>query len=171
MRRPWLLAAIVALTGAQTQAACLQPDEARTLFTLALPDAIDGLVKRCASALPANSFLAKRGVALAERYRREAPFDPSRARHAIEIASGQDLSFLADDDTVMRLAHEFVEHAVEKKVATGNCDAVDGLVELAAPLRADAMAEALMLALQLAGPDLTIGKVGICRSDTDVATR
>lgn len=171
MRAAALIAAVAALAGAQAQAACLQPEEARTLFAMALPDAIDGLTRRCTPALPAGAFLPSRGAALAQRFRREAPFDPARARHAIEVASGQDLSFLADDATVTRLAHEFVDRAIDERVATGDCDAIDGLVQLAAPLRADAMAEALMLGLQLAGPELTVGRVSICRGRDDVAAR
>lgn len=166
-----LAAGALALATGQAHAACLQPDDARLLFTLALPDAIEGLAQRCAPALPAGAFLPTEGAALAARYRREAPADPARARKAIEAASGQDLSFLASDETVTRLAHDFVARTIQKKVSTGDCATIDGLVALAAPMRADSMAEALMLALQLAGPDLAVGSLSICRDGAQVAGR
>jgi hypothetical protein len=146
-----------ALVSAPASAACLTQDDARTLLAVALPDAIEGLAARCGPVLPTGAFLPTEGKRLADRYRREAPADPARARHAIQAASGQDLSFLADDDTVTRLAHDYVEKAIRGRVSTNDCPTVDSLVALAAPLRADAMAEAILLALQVAGPEATPG--------------
>ncbi|USI72984.1 hypothetical protein [Sphingomonas morindae] len=166
MRRAWLLAGLLAAAGAQARAACLGPDEQRILFSLALPDAIEALAKRCGPVLGRDAFLPRQGAALAARYRREAPADPARARKAIEAATGQDFSFLADDDSVTALAAQFVEKAVERHVATKDCATVDGLIGLAAPLRADAMAEALLLGLQLSGSE-TIAGVPLCRPDQE----
>lgn len=167
------LAAAILLAGAlasgQAQAACLTTDDARTLLAVALPDAIEGLAARCGPSLPAGAFLPNEGAALAARYRREAPADPSRARHAIEVASGQDLSFLASDDTVTRLAHDYVAKAIRARVSAQDCPAIDSLVALAAPLRADAMAEAILLGLQLAGPQASPG-FALCRPE-DRASR
>ncbi len=158
-----MLAATAAIT-TQADAACLTRDEARTLLSVALPDAIEGLATRCGTVLPPQAFLPSEGAALAARYRREAPADPIRARHAIEVASGQDLSFLADDDTVLKLAHDIVAKAIRARVHPDDCATVDGLVALAAPLRADAMAEAILLALQFAGSEAVPG-FSICRPD------
>jgi hypothetical protein len=159
-----LALAAAALTATQANAACLTRDDARTLLSVALPDAIEGLAARCARVLPREAFLPSQGAALAARYRREAPADPARARHAIEAASGQDLSFLADDDTVSKLAHDTVEKAIRARVSQRDCTTVDGLIALAAPLRADAMAEAILLTLQFAGSDATPGFT-LCRPE------
>jgi hypothetical protein len=168
-----LVLAAAALAAAQAQATaarCIGPDDARTLVLIALPDAIDGLAARCATALPPNAFLRSRGAALADRYRHEAPVDPARARRALEAVTGQDLSFLASDTTVSTLAHEFVGNAIRERVSQNDCPAADALVALAAPMRADAMAEALLLALQIAGPGAALpGGLHICRDDEEPA--
>jgi hypothetical protein len=164
LSRVALALSTAALPVTQGAAACLTRDDARTLLSVALPDAIEGLAARCDPVLPHQAFLPSEGAALAARYRREAPADPAVARHAIEVASGQDLSFLADDDTVAKLAHDYVEKAIRARVHPSDCTTVDGLVALAAPLRADAMAEAILLALQFAGTDATPGFT-LCRPE------
>ena len=169
--RMLLLAAAAALIPVQAQAACLTADDARALLSVALPDAIDGLAARCAPTLPRDAFLPSEGAALAERYRREAPVDPARARHAIETASGQDLSFLASDETVTRLAHDYVLKTIRDRVAPHDCQTVDAMLALAAPMRADAMAEAILLGLQLAGPGSLPGGVSLCSERERVTQR
>lgn len=164
----------LALLGAQPvlaeRPACIHHGDARVVLRMALPAAIEGLQARCKAVLPPDAFLPSEGTALAARYRQEAPVDPARARKAIEDATGQDLSSFASDDTPMILAHQFVEDLVTKHVAVKDCDTIDGLVALAAPLRADAMAEALLLALQVAGPDKTKG-LAICPPKDETAGR
>ncbi|HET8613827.1 MAG TPA: hypothetical protein VFL92_13780 [Sphingomonas sp.] len=150
--------------------ACIRPADARAVLGVALPDAIEALAKRCGPALPADSYLRTQGAALADRYRREAPVDPARARKAIEAVTGRDLSDFASDDTVLMLADQFVGHAVKERVATRDCDSIDGMVALAAPMRADAMAEAILLALEIAGPEQT-GGYAICQPGAEVAKR
>ena len=156
--RPLAAIAVVSLLcAAPARAACLQPDDMRVLLSVALPDAIEGLAARCAPVLPAGAYLPSQGAALAQRFRREVPVDTAKARRAIETASGQDLSFLASDDSVTRMAHDYVGNTIRKQVPTEDCGAIDGLISLAAPMRADAMAEMILLALQLAGPDAMPG--------------
>ncbi len=157
---------------AATAARCIAPHDARTLFAVALPDAITGLTARCAPVLSSTAFLRSFGATLAERYRREAPVDPARARKAIEAATGQDLSFLASDDTVIQIADTLVQKTIATRVDTRDCQTIDGLVALAAPMRADDMAEALILALQVAGPDANLpGGISICRHHDEFSTR
>ena len=95
-------------TAAVDRPACIPPHDMKTLIRIALPDAIEGLAERCRTALPGNAFLPSEGMALAARYRREAPVDPARAREAIEAATGQDLSGLASDDTVQLMARQII---------------------------------------------------------------
>jgi hypothetical protein len=166
--RSRLLAGAIALSLLGTQAAqaerppCIAPHDARTLIRIALPDAIDGLVDRCKAALPADAFLPNEGAGLAQRFRREAPVDPAQARQAIQAATGQDLSSLASDETVTTLARQFVGQQIADHVPPRNCKSIDSMVELAAPLRANAMSEAILLALEVAGPEQTKG-LAICR--------
>ena len=167
------LLALLALSAGQAEAArpaCVEPRDMRTLIAVALPDAIEGLAEQCASALSADAFLPNEGKALAERYRHEAPVDPARARHAIEAATGQNLSSFASDDTVINLARQFIGDQIAHHVPVRDCATADGIVALAAPLRADAMTEAILLALELAGPDQAKG-LAVCPAKEEGPSR
>ncbi len=167
------LLALLALGAGQAQAArpaCVDPRDMRTLIAVALPDAVEALADRCRSVLPTDAFLPNEGAELAARYRQEAPVDPARARHAIEAATGQDLSIFASNDTVTNLARQFIGDQITHHVPTQDCATADGMVALAAPLRADAMIEAILLALELAGPDQTKG-LAVCMPKDQGASR
>ncbi len=171
-----LLALFTVAAAGPVQAAetarCIAPHDARTLFAVALPDAIQGLTARCAPVLSSTAFLPSFGAALADRYRHEAPIDPARARKAIEAATGQDLSFLASDSTVTQMADTLVEKTIAKRVDTRDCQTIDGLVALAAPMRADDMAEALVLAMRIAGPQLALpGGITVCHHHDELSER
>jgi hypothetical protein len=158
-----LLAALTLVVG-QAQAArptCIPHHDMRVLIRVALPDAVEALVERCRPVLPADSFLPNEGSGLANRFRSEAPVDPSRARAAIEEATGQDLSGFASDDTVTNFARQFVGDQIAHHVPLKDCRSIDKMAELAGNLRADAMAEAILLALEVAGPDQTKG-LAVC---------
>jgi hypothetical protein len=172
MRRASLLTLLaVATTTAQAAPpACIERGDMRTLIRVALPSAVEALTARCKATLPPDAFLPSEGAALAERYRQEAPADPARARKAIEAATGRDLSSFADDDTVVTLARAFIGNAIDKKVKPGDCHTIDGMVALAAPFHAGAMADAILLGLELAGPDVTRG-LAICRPSAESAPR
>jgi hypothetical protein len=168
------LAALAATGPAQaaTAARCVAPHDARTLFEMALPGAIQGLTARCTPVLSPTAFLPSFGATLAERYRHEAAVDPARARKAIEAATGQDLSFLASDSTAVQMADTLVEKTIAKRVQTRDCETIDGLVALAAPMRADDMAEALVLAMRVAGPDLALpGGITVCHHRDEYSER
>jgi hypothetical protein len=158
------LFALAALVAGQAEAArpsCIPHHDMRVLIRVALPDAVEALVERCRPVLPADAFLPNEGSGLANRFRHEAPVDPARARAAIEEATGQDLSSFASDDTVTSLARQFVDDQITHHVPLKDCRNIDQMVELAGNLRADAMAEAILLALEVAGPDQTKG-LAVC---------
>jgi hypothetical protein len=165
---------MLALLGAQVAEAerpsCIPPHDARILIRLALPDAIDGLVDRCKAVLPPDAFLPNEGTGLAQRFRQQAPVDPARVREAIQAATGQDLSSFASDDTVLNIARQFVGQQIADHVPPRKCKSIDTMVELAAPLRADAMAEAVLLAIEVAGPEQSKG-LAICRPKDDGAAQ
>jgi hypothetical protein len=165
--------AIVALIVGQAQAtppSCVSHHDMRTLIRVALPDAVEAVATRCAPALPADAFLPNEGAGLANRFRHEAPVDPARARAAIEAATGQDLSSFASDDTVTNLARQFVGNQIEHHLPLKDCKTVDGMMGLAGNLRADAVAEAILLALEVAGPDRVKG-LAICPPKDEGAER
>lgn len=171
MKCVWL--ALVALGTGQAEAArpaCVEPHDMRTVIAVALPEALEGLADRCKAALSADAFLPNEGSALAARYRREAPVDPAKARQAIQAATGQDLSSFASDDTVTNLARQFIRDQIAHHVPMRDCATADSMVALAAPLRADAMVEALLLALEIAGPDQTKG-LAVCPPKDEGASR
>ncbi|MBA2935622.1 hypothetical protein HZF05_16170 [Sphingomonas sp. CGMCC 1.13654] len=156
--------AAMGLLSAQAQAerpACIPHHDMRTLIRLALPDAVEALATRCRPALPADSFLSNEGVGLANRYRAEAPVDPASARQAIQEATGQNLAGFASDDTITGLAKQFVGQQIEDHVPLKDCEKIDSMVELAGNLRADGMAEAILLALEVAGPGRVKG-LAVC---------
>jgi hypothetical protein len=164
MRRLVPFIAAAALIAGQTQAAqpaCIPHHDMRTLIRLALPDAVEALAERCKPALPRGAFLPNEGISLANRYRQEAPVDPAAARAAIQEATGQDLSSFASDDTVTSLARQFVGAQIEKHVPLKDCANIDSMIELAGNLRADGMTEAILLALELAGPG-TVKGLAVC---------
>ncbi len=165
-----LLAMGIAQAGKAARPACIEPGDMRTLIAVALPDAVEGLVERCSPALPADAFLPNEGRGLAARYRHEMPADPAKARHAIEAATGQDLSSFASDDTVTSLARTFVGQQITNHVSIRDCGTVDSIMAIAAPLKAHAMVEAILLALQVAGPEQTKG-LAICRPKDEGASR
>ncbi len=161
------------LTAQTAQAArpnCIRPHDMRTLIRIALPDAVEALADRCRPALPADAFLPNEGSGLAQRFRLQAPVDPARARAAIEAATGQDLSSFASNDTMLTIARGFVDNQIQERVPLKDCETVDGMMQVADALPADAMAEAILLAIEVAGPDQTKG-LAICRPKEDGAER
>lgn len=164
MKRIALSAAALAVIAGQVQAerpACIPHHDMRTLIRLALPDAVEALATRCRLALPRDAFLTNEGAGLANRYRTQVPVDPAAARQAIQEATGQNLSGFASDDTITGLARQFVGQQVEQHVPLKDCENIDSMMELAGNLRADGMTEAILLALELAGPDSVQG-LAVC---------
>ena len=168
------LLALIALTAGQAvqaeRPACIRPHDMRTLIRIALPDAVEALAERCRSALPDDAFLPNEGGGLAERYRHEAPVDPARARAAIEAATGQDLSNFASNDTMLTIARGFVDDQIQQRVPLKDCKSIDGMMQFAGALPADTMAEAILVAIEVAGPEQTKG-LAICRPKDDGADR
>ena len=162
--------ALVALVGASVgqaaRPACVEPHDMRTLIRVALPDAIESITQRCRATLPADAFLSNEGAGLAQRYRAQAPVDPARVRAAVEAATGQDLSSFGSDDTVYALARQFIDEQVANRVPTRECHDIDGMIQMASNLHANAMSEAILLALQVAGPHVVKG-IAICPPKED----
>ncbi len=165
-----LSAALLAAPLRAERPACVRPHDMRTLIRIALPDAVEALADRCKAALPADAFLPNEGSGLAQRFRHEAPVDPARARAAIEAATGQDLSNFASNDTMLTIARGFVDEQIEQRVPLKDCDTIDSMMALAGALPADTMAEAILVALEVAGPGQTKG-LAICRPKDDGADR
>lgn len=173
MTRLAAAAALVALLAGPAGAerpSCVTPHDMRTLIRVALPDAVEAVAARCKPALPADAFLPNEGAGLANRFRHEAPVDPAKARAAIEAATGQDLSSFASDDTVTNLARQVVDEQIAHHVPLKECRTIDAMMELAGNLRADAMAEAILLAIEVAGPDQVKG-LAICPPKDEGALR
>jgi len=163
--------ALLAAQAAQAERpTCIHPHDMRTLIRIALPDAVEALADRCKPALPADAFLPNEGSGLAQRFRHEAPVDPARARAAIEAATGQDLSSFASNDTMLTIARGLVDDQIQKRVPLKDCKTVDSMMQFADALPADTVAEAILLAIEVAGPEQTKG-LAICRPKDDGADR
>jgi hypothetical protein len=174
MSAKMMAASVLALFAAQTANAerpqCIEEHDMRTLIRMALPAAIEGLADHCKAALPADAFLPNEGPGLAQRFRYEAPVDPNRARAAIEAATGKDLSSFASSDTVMQMARQFVGAQIAERVPLKDCKTVDKMMEFGGALKASAMSEAILMAMEIAGPERTKG-LAICPPRDDMPGR
>jgi hypothetical protein len=161
-----LLTSMLSLTSAaaaQTGGApCLSEGEVKAVTTWLLPDGIDGLTRRCRSALPPRSFLATSGTALAERYRGEGAGEADAAKGALSRVAGNLPLSLFGDDVPGRL---IVEAAVQQM--NGNdCVKADRLAALLSPLPRASIGEvaAMLIATGLRNADTSALPIRLCRS-------
>jgi len=153
---------------AAAEPVCITKKEATALIAYALPQAINGTAKRCASALPANAFLRREGPQLAARYAGQKDRYWPQARPAFMKTLGADGS--ADmvrklpDETVRQLADVFVEGFVSQRIALKSCSKLDLAIDLLSPLPPENTAGLIALTLDLAGAaDPKLGKVTLCQ--------
>jgi hypothetical protein len=143
--------------------ACLTPTELQAVTTWLIPDAVDGLARRCRGVLSRQSFLAMSGPALAERLRGEVGPAGDAARRALRrVAGDSPLSLFGDGFTGALI----VEGALEG-MASRDCATADRLVALLSPLPAASLGEVTAL---LAAEGLRKAKgrelpIAICQAD------
>lgn len=155
---------------AAAEPVCLTDAEATSLITYALPQAISGTAKRCASTLPADAYLRRHGNDLAARYAVQKDRYWPKAKPAMLKAlgaSGSDAGNMTrnlDDATLRQLADVFVEGFVAQKIAPKSCDKLDVAIDLLSPLPPENTAGLIALTMEVAstaGPKL--GKVALCK--------
>jgi hypothetical protein len=121
--------------------ACLTAAELQAVTTWLVPDAVDGLARRCRGTLSRQSFLAVSGPALADRYRSETGSAADAARQALRRVAGESpLSLFGDTFTGALI----VEGALDR-LDTRDCATADRLVALLSPLPAANLGEVTAL--------------------------
>lgn len=149
------------------QPVCLSQTEATSLLAYALPQAIDGTAKRCASVLPANAFLRQHGGDLAARYAGQKDKYWPQAKLAFLKAAGDDAASTLrrlPDDTTRQLADTFVEGFVAQRIALKSCDALDLAIDLLSPLPPENTAGLIALTMKVASnAEPKMGNIALCK--------
>lgn len=168
-----LLAPLVALAPTAVTAAepiCLSHGEATSLLAYALPQAINGVAKRCTPVLPADAYLRRKGGALAARYAGQKDKYWPQAKPAFLKTLGSDAGDMANltrtlpDETLRQLADVFVEGYVSQRIAAKSCDKLDVAIDLLSPLPPENTAGLIALTMEVASAaEPKVGKFALCR--------
>jgi hypothetical protein len=153
------LAAVPSMAQAQAQAgaACMTRAEANALFVVALPDVIEGTRAKCASALPAGSFLSSQGPALVSRYRQAGTGNLGLARVAFLKMAGEDKSeeakiLAAMPEVALRgLLGTAFSVVVANDIKVADCPNIDRFVAALSPLPPSNVAEVVTGLIAIAG--------------------
>jgi hypothetical protein len=168
------IASLLALAPAAASAAepvCLSHDEATSLLAYALPQAISGVAKRCAPALPADAFLRQKGNALVSRYVVQKDKYWPTAKPAFLKTLGGDGGDMAQmtrtlpDETLRQLADTFVEGYVSQQIAPKSCKKLDIAIDLLSPLPPENTAGLIALTMEVASTaEPKMGKFALCKN-------
>jgi len=143
--------------------ACLTAAVLQAVTTWLVPDAVDGLARRCRGTLSRQSFLVSSGPALAARFRRDAGPASDAARAALRRVAGDTPLSLFGDGFAGAL---IVEGALDR-LDPRDCATADRLVALLSPLPVASLGEVTAL-LAVEGLRKAKGRplpVGICKAD------
>jgi len=151
------LAAVPSIAHAQAGAACMTRAEANALIIVAMPDAIEGTRNKCASTLPASSFLSSQGPALVSRYRQSGTGNLDLARAAFLKMAGEDKSdeakiFAAMPEEALRgLLGTAFAVAIANDVKVADCPNIDRFIAALSPLPPSNVAEIITGLIAIAG--------------------
>lgn len=161
------LLSVVPGVAAAAEPVCLTHEEATSLLTYALPQAIEGTSKRCASVLPADAFLRRSSGDLIARYSGQKARYWPKAKPAFFKALGSDAANTLralPDQTTQQLADTFVEGFVSQQIALKSCDKLDLAIDLLSPLPPENTAGLIALTMEIAGEaEPRLGKIALCK--------
>ena len=171
MFRAGIAASLLATAGsaqAQGANACLTQAEANALFSYVAPEALDSVVKKCATSVPAAAFLNSSAPALVSRYRAEAAPKWPAARTAFSkiMGSERDASKVFDampDDAVKALISTSFAVVITNDIKVESCDGVDKLVAALSPLPLQNLAGLITSIMSLT--DKGKGNLNLCRGN------
>lgn len=162
--------AAVPTVATAAQPVCLSRTEATSLIAYALPQAITGTANRCASVLPAGSFLRNQGNALATRYAvHKDKYWPSAKPAFLKTLGAQGgetagAMMNLPDQTMRQLADVFVEGFVSQQIALKSCEKLDLAIDLLSPLPPENTAGLIALTMDVASAaEPTVGKISLCK--------
>ncbi|MDB5683770.1 MAG: hypothetical protein JWM75_1468 [Sphingomonas bacterium] len=141
---------------------CLSEREMQAVVTWLVPDAIDGLARKCRGRLTGRAFLPASGAALANRYREDAGAAADEGRRALRrIAGDTPLSLFGDDFTSALI----VEGALDR-IDPEDCGTADRMVALLSPLPLSSLGEitALLVASGLRNNRGKPAPVQLCKA-------
>jgi hypothetical protein len=150
----FLTAVALAATPGLTEAngiQCVTSEELAYLTQAAVPGILDGLVEKCSTTLPGDSFLLTRGAGLAERLRSETKIPPGKLVRAIKTISEAKVSDDISDATLEMMVNDIGKSEVIKDIKPESCGAINDLVEAIAPLPAANLMKLVQSILDFAG--------------------
>lgn len=166
--RPVVLAVATALLIVPSMArasdpVCLTPSELSQLAAYSLPSAIKGTSQRCVPQLGANSFLGREGEALASRYATQKARSWPGAKTAFMKLNGtkaaaQNPFSSLPDSSLQQIVDAVMEGMVSQKIAVSDCESIDTVLELLAPLPPENTAELIALVIGLSPKARAAGK-------------
>ncbi len=174
MRLSASLLALASLSFAQVaQAAeppCLTAREATAVASYALPSVIAGTSQRCGTVLGKDSYLAREGMQLSQRYSAgKTKAWPEAKAALLKVGGAGDMAETVrklPDSTVQPLVDSLVTSLIVENMPTNRCSPVDRALWLLSPLPPENTAEliALSLGLMAQGQNPRIGKIAICKA-------
>lgn len=132
---------------------CMTTSDARSLFTFAIPAALDGVIKSCSPLLPPSAFMRTKGTETLQRFRAAAEGSWPGARIAFMKIAGDDkeANVLRDmsDKTMQPFVAEMFTGVVAKDVKPGSCQKIDQFVAALAPVPSGDVASLLASLMNL----------------------
>ena len=151
-----LLAAgsLTASAAAATAENCVTEAEGAAIMASLMPDLISGLSDKCAAHLPANSYLAQNGKALADRYKVLADQRWPTAKLAFGRMTGEpEMADKLPDEFFRPMLGSMVGAELVKGVTPQDCGGASRILENLAPLPPENVANLVGAILALAEKD------------------
>lgn len=175
MRLKATLAAALAFIPGLVQAAesvCVTPREFSSLVSYALPSAITGTSKRCATQLGRDSYLSRNAQPLANKYATLKAANWAGAKSAFfklgaaKDATANRLLTSLPDQSLQQIVDPLLEGMVTQQIPLERCGTIDSIVRLLAPLPAENTAELIALTSGLIsqGDTKTFGQFKLCET-------
>jgi hypothetical protein len=152
-------------SAAATPENCVTETEAAAIFASMLPDMIDGLRDKCATHLPANSFLAGNADALIARYKTTADQQWPAAKLAFgKIAGESEAAAKMPDQFLRPLIGSMIGSEVFKDLKPADCGGANRVIENLAPLPPENVAALIGAVLAMAGDKGKDDDMPICEA-------
>lgn len=146
-----LVAALLAAAPAeQAQRPCLTQAQVEAMTLFALPPLLEGAAKACAPALPAGSYLANGGRALAQTLAAESSTHWASASPAVTMLGGKDFPAGLSETTARGLLHDLVLNGLSTVKGREQCGRIDRAADLLSPLPPRNLAGLVVLGFEIA---------------------
>ncbi len=145
-----LIAALLAAAPAeQAQRPCLTEAQVEDMTLFALPPLLEAAATACASALPADAYLATGGRALARTLAAESSGHWAGASAAL-AQMGKEFPTGLSEATARGLVHDLTAGALAAKEGQAQCGRIDRVADLLSPLPPRNLAGLVVLVVEVA---------------------